>query len=78
MRGDLIETFKIISGFVNCGHNTCNLNVTSHHPLRDEPLENLCGGRGRGALGVKYKKKISCKGKLNEKKLCMQINRKKY
>ena len=43
MRGDLIETFKIINGFVNYGHNmfgttttyrTRNLNVTSHHPLR--------------------------------------------
>ena len=43
MRGDVIETFKIINGFVNCGHNmfgttttyrTRNLNVTSHHPLR--------------------------------------------
>ena len=43
MRGNLIETFKIINGFVNYGHNmfatntayrTCNLNVTSHHPLR--------------------------------------------
>ena len=43
MRGDLIETFKIINGFVDYGHNmfgtntayrTRNLNVTSHHPLR--------------------------------------------
>ena len=43
MRGDLIENFKIINGFVNYGHNifgtntayrTRNLNVTSHHPLR--------------------------------------------
>ena len=43
MRDDLIETFKIINGFVNYGHNmfgtntayrTCNLNVTSHYPLR--------------------------------------------
>ena len=43
MRGDLIETFKIINGFVNYGHNmfgttttyqTRNVNVTSHHPLR--------------------------------------------
>ena len=43
MRGDVIETFKIINGFVNYGHNmfgttttyrTRNLNVTSHHPLR--------------------------------------------
>ena len=43
MRGDLIETFKIINGFVNYGHNmfgmntayrTRNLNVTSHHRLR--------------------------------------------
>ena len=43
MRGDLIETFKIINGFVNYGHNmfrtntayqTRNLNVTSHHLLR--------------------------------------------
>ena len=43
MRGDAIETFKIINGFVNYGHNmfgttttyrTRNLNVTSHHPLR--------------------------------------------
>ena len=40
--GDLIETFKIINGFVNYGHNmfgtntayrTRNLNVTSRHPL---------------------------------------------
>ena len=45
MRGDLIETFKIINGSVNYGHNmfgttttyrTRNLNVTSHHPLRSE------------------------------------------
>ena len=43
MRGDLIETFKIIKGSVKYGHNmfgtttayrTHNLNVTSHHPLR--------------------------------------------
>ena len=43
MRGDLIETFKIINGFVDYGQNmfgtntayrTRNLNVTSHHPLR--------------------------------------------
>ena len=43
MRGDVIETFKIINGFVNYGHNmfgttttyrTRNLNVTSRHPLR--------------------------------------------
>ena len=43
MRGDAIETFKIINGFVNYGHNmfgttttyqTRNVNVTSHHPLR--------------------------------------------
>ena len=43
MRGDLMETFKIINGFVNYGHNmfgtntayrTRNLNVTSYHPLR--------------------------------------------
>ena len=43
MRGDLIETFKIINCFVNYGHNMYgtntayrarNLNVTSHHPLR--------------------------------------------
>ena len=43
MRGDLIETFKIINGFVNYGHNMFgmntayrarNLNVTFHHPLR--------------------------------------------
>ena len=43
MRGDLIETFKIINCFVNYGRNmygtntayrTRNLNVTSHHPLR--------------------------------------------
>ena len=43
MRGDLIETFKIINGFVNYGHNmfgtntayrTRNFNVTSHHLLR--------------------------------------------
>ena len=43
MRGDLIETFKIINGFVNYGHKmfgtntayrTRNLNVTSRHPLR--------------------------------------------
>ena len=43
MRGDLIETYKIINGFVNYGHNifgtntayrTRNLNVNSHHPLR--------------------------------------------
>ena len=43
MRGDLIETFKIINGFVNYGHimfgtntayRTRNFNVTSHHPLR--------------------------------------------
>ena len=43
MRGDLVETFKIINGSMNYGHNmfgtntayrTCNLNVTSHHPLR--------------------------------------------
>ena len=43
MRGDVIETFKIINGSVNYGHNmfgttttyrTRNLNVTSHHPLR--------------------------------------------
>ena len=45
MRGDLIETFKIINCFVNYGHNmfgtntayrTRNPNVTSHHPLRSE------------------------------------------
>ena len=43
MRGDLLETFKIINGVANYGHNmfgtntayrTRNLNVTSHHPLR--------------------------------------------
>ena len=43
MRGDLIDTFKIINGFVNYGHNmfgtntayrTRYLNVTSDHPLR--------------------------------------------
>ena len=43
MRGDLIETLKIINGFVNYGNNmfgtntayrTRNLNVTSHYPLR--------------------------------------------
>ena len=43
MRGDVIETFKIINSFANYGHNmfrtntayrTRNLNVTSHHPLR--------------------------------------------
>ena len=43
MRGDLIETFKIINGFENFDHNTFetnkayrtrNLDVTSHHPLR--------------------------------------------
>ena len=43
MRGDVIEIFKIINGFVNYGHNmfgtttayrTRNHNVTSHHPLR--------------------------------------------
>ena len=43
MRGYLIETYKIINGFVNYGHNifgtntayrTRNLDVTSHHPLR--------------------------------------------
>ena len=43
MRSDLIETFKIINGFVNYGYimfgtntayRTRNLNVTSHHPLR--------------------------------------------
>ena len=43
MRGDLIETFKIVNGVANYGHNmfgtntayrTRNLNVTSHHPLR--------------------------------------------
>ena len=43
MRGDLMETFKIINGFVNYGHNmfgtntayrTRNLNVASDHPLR--------------------------------------------
>ena len=43
MRGDLIETLKIINGFVKYGHNmfgkntayrTRNLNVTSHYPLR--------------------------------------------
>ena len=43
MRGDLMDTFKIINGFVNYGHNmfgtntayrTRNLNVTSDHPLR--------------------------------------------
>ena len=43
MRGDLMETFKIVNGFVNYGHNmfgtntaypTPNLNVTSDHPLR--------------------------------------------
>ena len=42
MRGDLIETFKIINGFVNYGHSmfrkntayqTRNLKVTSHHSL---------------------------------------------
>ena len=42
MRGDVIETFKIINGFVNYGHNmfgttttyqTRNVNVTSHYPL---------------------------------------------
>ena len=42
-RSDLIETFKIINGFVNYGHSmfgtntayqTRNLNVTSHHQLR--------------------------------------------
>ena len=45
MRGYLIETYKIINGFVNYGHNifgtntayrTRNPNVTSHHPLRSE------------------------------------------
>ena len=43
MRDDLIETFKIMNGFVSYGHNvfgtntayrTRNLNVTSRHPLR--------------------------------------------
>ena len=43
MRGDLIESFKMINGFVNYGHNmfgkntayqTRNLKVTSDHPLR--------------------------------------------
>ena len=43
MHGDLIETFKIINGFVDYGHNifatntayrTLNLNFTSHHRLR--------------------------------------------
>ena len=43
MRGDLIETLKIINGFVKYGHNmfgkntahrTRNLNVTCHYPLR--------------------------------------------
>ena len=43
MRGDLMDTFKIINGFVNYGHNmfgtntayrTRNLNVTSDQPLR--------------------------------------------
>ena len=43
MRGDLIETFKIVNGYVNYGHNmfmtdasyqTRNLKVISHHPLR--------------------------------------------
>ena len=43
MRGDVIETFKIINGSVNYGHNmfgttttyrTRNLNVTCHYPLR--------------------------------------------
>ena len=43
MRDYLIETYKIINGFVNYGHNifgtntayrTRNLDVTSHHPLR--------------------------------------------
>ena len=43
MRGDLMDTFKIINGFVNYGHNmfgtntayrTPNLNVTSDYPLR--------------------------------------------
>ena len=49
MRGDLIETFKIINGFVDYGHNmfatntayrTHNLNVTSHHPL-DQLMTSL-------------------------------------
>ena len=43
MRGDLIETFKIINGFLDYGHNTFatntayrthNRKITSHHPLR--------------------------------------------
>ena len=37
MRGDLIETFKIINGFVNYGHNISGTNTayrTRHHPLR--------------------------------------------
>ena len=41
MRGDVIETFKIVNGYVNYGHNmfmrdstyqTRNLKVISHHP----------------------------------------------
>ena len=43
MRGDLIKTFKVINGFVDCGNNmfgtntayrTRNLNISSHHPLK--------------------------------------------
>ena len=37
MRGDLIETFKIINGFVNYGHKMFGTNTayrTSRHPLR--------------------------------------------
>ena len=41
--------------------------------MREGPLENLMGGRGRST-----KKKYSRKGKLNEKKLCTSINAKKY
>ena len=34
-RGDLIETFKIINGFVSYSQTkTCNLKVISHHPQR--------------------------------------------
>ena len=52
MRGDVIETFKIINGFMNYGHNmfgttttyrTRNLNVTSHHPLR--PAHDVLNNR---------------------------------
>ena len=46
--------------------------------LRDGPLENFFEGGGGEGGRAKYKKKYSCKGKLNEKNFCTPINPKKY